>query len=119
MTTVSKPKRNPASADVSDQKKTRAFIDGSSRRAHLTINASGTARKCLGLHFELQASGQLEPPRLTVYRDIGRTMPGAISNLGSLSASPADFGVSSKGLQHIDFKRKWWNCQTHLLMPSL
>ena len=28
MTTVSKPKRNPASADVSDQKKTRAFIDG-------------------------------------------------------------------------------------------
>jgi len=61
-------------------------------------------RKCLGLHFELQAIGQLEPPRLTVYKDIGRTMPGAISNLGSLSASQADFGVSSNGLQNIDFK---------------
>jgi hypothetical protein len=61
-------------------------------------------RKCLGLHFELQAIGKLEPPRLTVYKDIGRTMPGAISNLGSLSASHADFGVSSNGLQNIDFK---------------
>jgi hypothetical protein len=61
----------------------------------------------LGLHFELQATGQLEPPRLTVYKNIERTertMPGAISNLGSLSASHADFGVSSKGLQNIDFK---------------
>ena len=28
MTTVSKPKRNPASADVSDQKKMRLFISG-------------------------------------------------------------------------------------------
>jgi hypothetical protein len=27
-------------------------------------------RKCLGLHFELQAIGQLEPPRLTVYKDM-------------------------------------------------
>src|SRR5271155_4854581 len=29
MTTVSKPKRNPASAEVSDQKKMRPFISGS------------------------------------------------------------------------------------------
>jgi len=27
---VSKPKRNPARAEVSDQKKTRGFIEGSS-----------------------------------------------------------------------------------------
>jgi len=73
-------------------------------RTHLTINASGPVRKCLGLHFELRASGQLEPPRLTVYKGTERTMPGAISNLGSLSASHADFGVSSNGLQNIDFK---------------
>ena len=58
----------------------------------------------LGLRFERRAIGQREPPRLTVDKDIGRTMPGAISNLGSLSASHADFGVSSKGLQNIDFK---------------
>ena len=31
-------------------------------------------------------------------------MPDAISDLGSLSAIHADFGVSSKGLRHIDFK---------------
>src|SRR5580698_10977345 len=31
ITTVSKPKRNPASADVSDQKKTRPFISGFER----------------------------------------------------------------------------------------
>jgi hypothetical protein len=31
MTTVSKPKRNPASAEVSDQKKMRAFISGKRR----------------------------------------------------------------------------------------
>jgi hypothetical protein len=73
-------------------------------RTHPTINASGTGRKCLGLHFELRASGQLEPPHLTAYKDIGRTMPGAISNCGCLSASHADFGVSSNGLQNIDFK---------------
>lgn len=75
-------------------------------------------RKCLGLHFELQAIGQLEPPRLTVYRDIGRTMPGAMSNLGYLSASHADFGVSSNGLQNIDFKAEVVELAHHL-MPSL
>jgi hypothetical protein len=31
-------------------------------------------------------------------------MPGTISDLGSLSASHVDFGVSSNGLQNIDFK---------------
>jgi hypothetical protein len=46
----------------------------------------------------------LEPPRLTVDKGIERTMPGATSNLGSLSASHADFGVSSNGLQNIDLK---------------
>jgi hypothetical protein len=58
----------------------------------------------LGLRFELRAIGQLEPPRLTVDKDIGPTMPGAISDLGSFSASHADFGVFPKGLQNIDFK---------------
>ena len=58
----------------------------------------------LGLRFELRAIGQPEPPRLTVYEDIGSTMPGAISDLGSLSASHADIGVSSHGLQNIGFK---------------
>src|SRR5579871_719374 len=37
MTTVSKPKRKPASAEVSDQKKMRAFIDGK-RGAYHRIN---------------------------------------------------------------------------------
>src|SRR5579863_2241240 len=32
ITTVSKPKRNPASAEVSDQKKMRAFISGTGRQ---------------------------------------------------------------------------------------
>jgi len=53
-----------------------------------------------GLRFELRDIGQPEPPRLTVYQDIGRTMPGANSDLGSLSASHADFSVSSKGRQN-------------------
>src|ERR1700689_1908548 len=35
MTTVSKPKRNPASAEVSDQKKMRLFISGELQTASL------------------------------------------------------------------------------------
>src|SRR3977135_2335696 len=41
MTTVSKPKRNPASADVRDQKKTREFI-GRSQRFYLTTSPMNT-----------------------------------------------------------------------------
>jgi hypothetical protein len=57
-----------------------------------------------GLRCERRAVAELEPPRLTVYKDIGRTMPGAVSNLGLLSAGHADFGVPSNGLQNLDFK---------------
>src|SRR5271165_4170036 len=79
MTTVSKPKRNPASADVSDQRKTRAFIEGSSRRAsHDKRIADVTQMSASSLaENRLPQPTELEPPRLTVYKDIGSTMPGA------------------------------------------
>ncbi len=68
----------------------------------------------LGLPFEPLAIGELEPPRLTVYKDLGRTMLDSV-----------EFGLSARVMQTSVFpqtvckilflKRKWWNWQTHHL----
>ena len=57
----------------------------------------------LGLPFEPLAIGELEPPRLTVYKDLGRTMLDSVE-FGAFGAGHADFGVPSNGLQNIVFK---------------
>lgn len=41
----------------------------------------GDGAQMCSLSFELRAIGELEPPRLTVYKDIGRTMPVAMLKL--------------------------------------
>ena len=66
MTTVSKPKRNPARAEVSDQKKTRAFIEGWSQGAHLKINASSALRKC----DDARVMGYLEYNFIKIHRTL-------------------------------------------------
>ena len=40
----------------------------------LTINASRATRKCL----IQKCPSELEPPRMTVYKDLGSTLPGAV-----------------------------------------
>jgi len=40
---------------------------------------------------EQRAIGELESPRLTVHKDIGRTMPGAVLNLELSARAMADF----------------------------
>ena len=57
----------------------------------------------LGLPFEPRAIGELEPPRLTVYKDLGRTTLDSFE-FGTFGAGHADFGVPSNGLQNIVFK---------------
>src|SRR6266404_9668579 len=75
MTTVSKPKRNPASADVSDQKKTRAFIEGRNLMSASHDKRIVDATQMLGVRPGVRATScELKPPRLTVYKDIGREL---------------------------------------------
>src|ERR1700690_3009635 len=94
ITTVSKPKRNPASAEVRDQKKMRAFISkmvsadsmmgdptsSAPLEAHPTINALCALRKyAMTNRWPGEAGGsadELEPSRLTVYKGLRRILPG-------------------------------------------
>src|ERR1700674_3919299 len=64
---------------------------------------------------ELRAAGELEPPRLTVYKDIGRTMPGAVSNSGFCRQVMQTSVFPRIVCKILILKRKWWNWQTHHL----
>jgi hypothetical protein len=64
---------------------------------HCTYNSGRVA----GWQSIVAAStGELEPPRSTVYKDLGSTMPGAVTS----GVCHADYDVPSNGLQEIDFK---------------
>src|SRR6266403_946989 len=84
MTTVSKPKRNPASADVSDQKKTRAFIEGRNLMSASHDKRIVDATQMLGVRPGVRATScELKLPRLTVYKDIGRELPKQLEEMRS------------------------------------
>ena len=84
MATVSNPKRNPANAEVSDQKEMRAFMT-EDVRAHFTINA-----RCATCNYE---PGELERLPLTVYKRLGRKTPDASVGLGLSARNKADFDL--------------------------
>jgi hypothetical protein len=64
---------------------------------------------------DLRAAGELEPSRLTVYKDIGRTMPGVVSNLGLCRRVMQASVFPRTVCKLLILKRKWWNWQTHHL----
>jgi hypothetical protein len=64
---------------------------------HCTYNSGRVA----GRQFIVAASAsELEPPRSTVYKDLGSKMPAAVLP----GVCHADCDVPSNGLQEIDFK---------------
>src|ERR1017187_3796697 len=75
---------------------------------HCTYNSGRVA----GRQFIVAAStSELEPPRSTVYKDLGSTMPGAV--LPACAMQTAMFPQTA--CKRLISKRKWWNWQTHHL----
>src|SRR5208337_2582804 len=87
-------------------------------RCFIFTSRSGTngfGKRCLSSGPDLdhsgRISGELEPPRLTVYKGLG-------SDAGRSVASRvcrADFGLPQTACKRLILKRKWWNWQTHHL----
>src|ERR1035437_5904003 len=75
---------------------------------HCTYNSGRVA----GRQFiDAASTSELEPPRSTVYKDLGSTMPGAV--LPACAMQTAMFPQTV--CKRLILKRKWWNWQTHHL----